>query len=109
MYLKVYANHLPGVQVMETISLQCNGLSQCLLQAENSMTGRAYIGEVLTQVWLKSIFDIQVNAQKENLKKYFQGSCELPQAHEKVCDENETKKKENDEHLKYFVMEGRSL
>ena len=27
MYLKAYANHLPGVQVMETISLQCNGLS----------------------------------------------------------------------------------
>ena len=52
-----------GVQViefMETISLQCNGLSQIhssiyVLQAENSMTGRAYIGEVLTQVWLKSV------------------------------------------------------
>ena len=24
-------------------------------QAENSMTGRAYLGEVLIQVWLKSI------------------------------------------------------
>ena len=58
MYLKAYANHLSGVQVMETISLQCNGLSQIhssLLQAENSTTGRAYIGEVLTQVWLKSV------------------------------------------------------
>ena len=28
MHLKAYANHLPGVQVMATISLQCNGLSQ---------------------------------------------------------------------------------
>ena len=28
---------------------------KCLLQAENSMTGRAYMGEVLTQVWLKSV------------------------------------------------------
>ena len=28
---------------------------QCLLQAENSLTGRAYMGEVLTQVWLKSV------------------------------------------------------
>ena len=28
MYLKAYANHLPGVQVMEIIGLQCNGLSQ---------------------------------------------------------------------------------
>ena len=38
------------------------------------MTGRAYIGEVLTQVWLKSIkkaselFDKEANAQKESLK-----------------------------------------
>ena len=62
---------------MATISLQCNGLCifsntfKCFLQAENSMTGRAYIGEVLTQVQLKSVkkmselFDIQVNTQKE--------------------------------------------
>ena len=42
---------------------------------------------------MSELFDIQVNAQKENLKKYFWGSCELPQAHEKMCDENETKKK----------------
>ena len=28
---------------------------KCLLQAENSMIGRAYMGEVLTQVRLKSI------------------------------------------------------
>ena len=45
---------------METISLQWNGLSQirtfkCLLQTENSMTDRAYMGELLIQVWLKSI------------------------------------------------------
>ena len=43
---------------------------------------------------------------KKNLKKYFRGSWELPQAHEKVCDENErnkqTKKKKNDGRLKYF-------
>ena len=30
----------------------------------------------------------QVNAQKE---KIFQGSSKLPQAHEKVCDENESR------------------
>ena len=44
---------------MVIISLQCKSLSQIyssnLLQAENSMTGRACMGEVLTQVWLKSI------------------------------------------------------
>ena len=28
-----------------------------------------------------------------SLKKYFRGSCKLLQAHAKVCDENETKRK----------------
>ena len=28
---------------------------KCLLQADNSMTDRAYMGEVLIQVWMKSI------------------------------------------------------
>ena len=44
---------------MVTVNLQCNSLSQInsqvFLQAENSMTGRAYMGEVLMKVWLKSI------------------------------------------------------
>ena len=49
---------------------------------------------------MSELFDKQVNAQKESLKK-------LPgftQAHEKVCDENERKKVEekNDGRLKYF-------
>ena len=51
---------------------------------------------------MSELLDKQVNAQKENLKKYFQGSHELPQAHEKVCDENESRKKKNDGRLKYF-------
>ena len=59
-YLKVYANHLSGIQVMATIDLQCNSLSQkhsgvYVLQAENSMTDRGSMREVLIQVWLKSI------------------------------------------------------
>ena len=41
---------------------------------------------------MSELFNIQVNAQKENLKKYFGGIWELPQAHKKVCDENETNK-----------------
>ena len=59
-YLKAYANHLPEVQVMATISLQCNGLSQIhssvylrlkiVWQVEHT-----YMGEVLTQVWLKFV------------------------------------------------------
>ena len=38
---------------------------------------------------MSELFDKQVNAQKE---KNFRGSRKLPQAHEKVYDENETKK-----------------
>ena len=38
---------------------------------------------------MSELFDKQVNAQKE---KNFRASRKLPQAHEKVCDENETKK-----------------
>ena len=56
MYLKAYANHMKGVQVMATTNLQCIiTFFWCLLQAENCMTVRAYMGEVLIQVWLKSI------------------------------------------------------
>ena len=34
-----------------------------------------------------------MNAQKESLKKNFRGSHKLLQAHEKVCDENESIRK----------------
>ena len=44
------------------------------------------------QLFLASSATEEVNAQNESFKKYFWGSCKLPQAH-KVCDENETKKK----------------
>ena len=43
---------------MVTVNLQCNSLSQInssVLQAENSMTGRTYMGEVLIKAWVKSI------------------------------------------------------
>ena len=59
------------------------------------MTDRTYIGEVLIKVWLKSIISEllhkQWNAQKESLKNIFRGSHKFPQAHEKVCDENESR------------------
>ena len=38
---------------------------------------------------MSELFDIQVNAQKE---KNFRGSLKLPQAHEKVFDENDRNK-----------------
>ena len=41
---------------------------------------------------MSELFDTEVNAQKE-FEKNFRGSRKLPQAHEKVCDENETKKR----------------
>ena len=53
---------------------------------------------------MSELLNKQVNAQKENLKKYFLDSHKLLQAHEKVCDENETKKKD-DGQLKYFCWE----
>ena len=40
---------------MATISQQCNSLSKIYSSAYFSMIGRAYMGEMLTQVWLKSI------------------------------------------------------
>ena len=44
---------------------------------------------------MNELFDKEVNAQKESLKKYFRGSRKLPHAHEKVCDENERNKQRN--------------
>ena len=58
---------------------------------------------------MSEVLDKQVNAQKENLKKYFRGSCKLPQAHEKVCDENERNKEKNDIHIKMLLMVGSTL
>ena len=55
---------------------------------------------------LDELFDKEVNAQK-SLKKILQGSSKLPQAHKKVCDENERKKKPRAP--KIFLEEGRSL
>ena len=46
---------------------------------------------------MNELFDIQVNAQKE---KGIRGSRKLPQAHEKVCDENERNKQTNKQRRK---------
>ena len=59
---------------------------------------------------MSGLCDKEVNAQKESLKKNFLGSCKLPQAHEKVCNENEAKKeRKNDMHVKMLLMEGGNL
>ena len=59
MYLKVYVNHTyergPSYDSYQPSVKYIAFSSSYLFQAEHSMTGRAYIGEVLTQVWLKSI------------------------------------------------------
>ena len=65
------------------------------------MTGREYIGEVMTQVWPKSRQVIRQTS--ESLKKYFRGSCKLPPAHEKVCHENEKQTRKRNEDWEYFV------
>ena len=56
---------------------------------------------------MSELLDKQVNAQKENLKKYFRDSRELPEAHEKVCNENERKRKRRAP--KIFLWAGRNL
>ena len=60
------------------------------------MTGRASADTNLAEIHeeMSELLDKQVNVQKESLKKNFWGSCELPQAHKKVCDENERNKEE---------------
>ena len=58
---------------------------------------------------MSELFDKQVNAQKEI---NFQGSPKLPQAREKVCDENETNKqrrRRNKQARKMLLMEGGRL
>ena len=62
---------------------------------------------------MNELFDIQVNAQKE---KGIRGSRKLPQAHEKVRDENERRKetnrqimKKNDARVQMLFMEGGRL
>ena len=52
---------------------------------------------------MSELLDKQVNAQKE---KIFRGSRKLPQAHKKVCDENERK---NHTRVKIIFMEGSPL
>ena len=65
---------------------------------------------------MSELFDKEVNAQKESLKKNFRGSRKLPYAHEKVCDENERNKQRNKEtrrkngaRVKMFLVEGSPL
>ena len=48
---------------------------------------------------MSELSDKQVNAQKENLKKYFRDSRELPEADEKCALKM---KEKNDGRLKYF-------
>ena len=55
---------------------------------------------------MSELFDKQVNVQKESLKKNFQGSCKLPQAHKKCV--MKTKQRKNDAGIKMFLMEDKA-
>ena len=66
----------------------------------------AYMGEVLTQVWVKSI-DKVVNAQKESLKKLLWFS--QLQAPTKVYDENERSKDRKQQTHKVLLMKGSAI
>ena len=63
---------MKGVQVMATITLQCNRLYQIHSSVYFRLKIARQVEKMLIQVWLKSIemselLDKQVNAQKENL------------------------------------------
>ena len=59
---------------------------------------------------MSELVDKQVNVQKESLKKTSGVYAKLLQAHEKVCDENETKKQRKKQRApKILLMTGRSL
>ena len=51
---------------------------------------------------MSELFDKEVNAQKREFEKIFQGSLKLLQAHGEVCDENKTKKQEKQQPPKIF-------
>ena len=59
---------------------------------------------------MSELVDKQVNVQKESLKKllgFTQSSRKLPQAHEKVCDENERKKQRKKRRAPKIFFDGR--
>ena len=64
---------------------------------------------------MSELVDKQVNVQKESLKKTSGVHAKLPQAHEKVCDENERNKQTKKQRKikrrapKILLMTGRSL
>ena len=64
---------------------------------------------------MSELVDKQVNVQKESLKKTSGIHAKLPQAHEKVCDENERNKQTKKQRKKkrrapkIFFVVGRSL
>ena len=93
--------------------LKC--IFKCLLQADNSMTGRAYIHGRSSDTNLAEIheemselLDKQVNVQKESLKKTSGVHASSHKPTKKVCDKNERKKKNNCQ-VKIFVVKGRTL
>ena len=56
---------------------------------------------------MSELFSKEVNAQKE-FEKILRGSRMLPQAHEKVCNENERKKKTTGAQKKEGVYKART-
>ena len=103
MYLKAYANHLPWVQVMATISLQCNGLSQI----HSSIYFRVKIVWQVEHTWEKCWYNWRnewvIWQTSECTKRVklpgFTQAPETPESPRKRC---AWKKEKNDGHLKYF-------
>ena len=108
MYLKVYANHLKGVQVMATFNLQCNSLSQIHSSVYFRLKVVWQVEHTLEKCWYKFGWNPWRNEwvsrqTSECTKREFEKTSGIHvQAHE-VCDENERKeRKKNDGCLKYY-------
>ena len=54
MYLKAYANRLKGSKLWQLLVYSVIAFLKYIQNVEISMIGRAYMGEVLTQVWLRN-------------------------------------------------------
>ena len=56
---------------------------------------------------LSELVDKQVNVQKESLQKTSGVHAKLPQAHEKVCDENKRKKQRKKRRMPKIFFDGK--
>ena len=75
---------------------------KCLLKAENSMTGRAYMGEMLIQGWLKSIYLTKRECTKREFEKTSEAHTSFHKPMKKCAMNIEVETTKNVTGLKHF-------